>query len=64
MKKIKMLTGLAGHSGSYSPGEVVPVSDEIAAAWIKAGIAEAMPAEPAKKANTTAAKKPLSKRVK
>jgi hypothetical protein len=39
-KLVKMLTSMAGAFESYSPGDLVLVSDEAAVAWAEAGIAE------------------------
>lgn len=40
MSRIKLLTGIASVTWSYSPGEVVEIEDKEAAGWVKAGIAE------------------------
>ncbi|GAB4274638.1 hypothetical protein [Thermincola ferriacetica] len=40
MKKIKILTSLAGDGFSYAAGQVVVVADDVAQQWIKAGLAE------------------------
>lgn len=37
--KVKMLTSIAGHYFSYSPGEVVELDTQKAKKWIEAGIA-------------------------
>jgi hypothetical protein len=39
-KQIKMLVSMAGVKESFVPGDVLTVSEEIADAWIEAGIAE------------------------
>jgi hypothetical protein len=52
LPKIKMLTSLAGLNHSMQFGEEVEVSDEIAKAWIDAGIAEAVEEIQSKKKST------------
>lgn len=42
MPKVKMLTSLAGLNHSIQFGEEVEVSDEVAKAWVEAGIAESV----------------------
>lgn len=38
--KVKILEGLAGANFSYSPGQVVDISDDMAKSFIKGGVAE------------------------
>lgn len=53
MKKIKMLTAMAGNDFSHSPGDEFEVRNEVAEAWEEAGIAkiieEEEPRKPSKK---------------
>lgn len=48
MKKVKMLTSMAGLDFSYLPGEELNVPDDVAQAWHDAKLAEIVE-EPAKK---------------
>lgn len=48
MAKVRMLQSMAGPALSYIPGDLVEVSDEIAAAWCDPTVLIAEPAEDAK----------------
>jgi hypothetical protein len=49
LPKVKMLTSLAGLNHSIQFGEEVEVTDEVAKAWVDAGIAESVEEIPKKK---------------
>lgn len=42
MKKVKMLVSIAAADWSYSPNEVVEVTEDTAKTWIESGIAESV----------------------
>lgn len=47
MAKVRMIQSMAGNAFSYVPRDIVKVSDEIAKAWIGAGVAEDAGDDPA-----------------
>lgn len=55
MANVRVLQPIAGLDFSWAPGEVVEISEKLAALWAIGGLVEH--AEPAKTARTTAARK-------